>query len=183
MKDLCTHLLILCTNMAFDLQFESIDNPLRSHACSENIAAETLLLVPIILQNSIFRNSRRRVDQYGWSRCAKVSRTKVDGISFVGSYFSMLSNVPPNIPPTNTRIIIHTIQRTVVVAAMARAFPYPHLGISVLSVFALLPQNGEKMTCTRENWRNGRQRNFIRFRSYANLDRSLSQKLPFLVNI
>jgi len=74
-------------------------------------------------------------------------------------------------------IIIHTIQRTVTVAVAARAFPYSHLGILVLSVFALLPRNGEKTTCTREKWRNGRQRNFIRSRSYANLDsHSFSQE-------
>jgi len=37
---------------------------------------------------------------------------------------------------------------------------------------------------TRENWQNGRQRNFIRSRSYANLDRRFSQvRPPFLVNI
>jgi len=59
--------------------------------------------------------------------------------------------------------------------ATARVFPYPHLGISVLSV-VLLPQNGEKTTCTRENWRNGRQRIFIPSRSYANLDRTSSQE-------
>lgn len=46
----------------------------------------------------------------------------------------------------------------------ARVFSHPHLGISQ---FCLPPRNGEKTTCTRANWRNGRRRNFIRSRSYA----------------
>jgi len=42
------------------------------------------------------------------------------------------------------------IQRTVTVVAATRAFPYPHLGISVLSVFAFLARKTEKKRHVRE---------------------------------
>lgn len=111
-----------------------------------------------------------RATRRGLSRRAKISRTKVciaDEISFavvIPAHF-------PDALPASARIVICTVRKTR--QRRPRVFPYPHLGISVLSV-VLLPRNGEKTTCTRENWRNGRQRIFIPSRSYANLDRSSS---------
>lgn len=70
-----------------------------------------------------------------------MSRTKVDGIPFCRQ---LSQSVARDALPANTRIIIHTVQNTVAVAAAPCVFPYPHLGISVLSVFALLRPSGGK---------------------------------------
>lgn len=143
MKDLFgTRLLILCTNMAFDLQSErtyrqsvTLTCLFRKYCCRD----VTFSWAPIIPQNSIFKNSRRRADQYSWSRCVKVSRIKVDGIPFVGSYLSML----PNVLPVNRRVIIHTIQRTVV-AATAHGISVSALGYLSFVCFRASPAKRRK---------------------------------------
>lgn len=118
----------------------------------QKILLQTLLLswASIILRNPIFRNSiisirvvRRVVPIDTVDLVAqKISRTEVEKKGFL-LWVVISACFQLHFQQTHELLFIR-YRETVTVAAAVRAFPYPHLSISVLSVFALLPRETEK---------------------------------------
>lgn len=149
MNDLFAHSLILCTNTAVELRSEETHRQSVMLACLLKISLQRFYF-QLSSGNAVefnflkFHNSysRRRADRYGSSRCAKISRAKVDGIPFLGSYLNVLLGALP----AYTRIIIHTIQRIVAAACTSVSAP----GCLSFVCFRASPRETEKKRRARE---------------------------------
>lgn len=151
-----------------------IDNPLRPQARRGTYITAEILLLAELHGNTVefnfskFRNfySRRRADRYDLRLVVQKfhARKLMESLSW-----AVISRCyPMRFQHAHKLLFIRYRERSNGV--------HFRTWVSQFCLFSRFSRETEKKTTrTRENWRNGRQRNFIRSRSYANLNRSSSQ--------